>query len=107
MLRDVRTGVEAVLAETADVFQKSDTGRAAQLIGTTKDFTRRCDQLVETVARSDLRAEVTAAVVLGARYYKRIGGHALNVLSGVVMLLHKLDYFDEDELPEYVLETLH
>jgi phosphate uptake regulator len=106
-LRDIRAGVEAVLAETAEVFEKSDTGRAVQLIRTAKDFARRCDQLVETAARSDLRAGVTAAAVLGARYYKRIGGHALNVLSGVVMPLHKLDYFDEDELPDNVLETLH
>ena len=30
------------------------------------------------------------------RYYKRIGGHVLNVLSGVTMPLHKVDYYDED-----------
>ncbi|UCG86729.1 MAG: hypothetical protein JSW71_23010 [Gemmatimonadota bacterium] len=106
-LREIRAGVEAALAETADVFQKSDTDRAVQLIRTTKDIARRCDQLVEMVARSDFRAGVAAAAVLGARYYKRIGGHALNVLSGVVMPLHKLDYFDEDDLPDNVLETLH
>jgi phosphate transport system protein len=105
-LREIRSGVETALAETADVFQKSDTGRAVQLIVTTKSIARRCDELVDTVARSDLRAGITAAAVLGARYYKRIGGHALNVLSGVVMPLHKLDYFDEDELPNNVLKTL-
>jgi hypothetical protein len=33
--------------------------------------------------------------VLGTRYYKRIGGHVLNILSSVVMPLHKLDYYDE------------
>jgi hypothetical protein len=35
---------------------------------------------------------------LGCRYYKRIGGHVLNILSSVVMPLHKIDYYDEDEI---------
>ena len=39
-----------------------------------------------------------ANAVLGTRYYKRIGGHVLNVLSSVVMPLHKVDYDDEDEI---------
>ena len=37
-------------------------------------------------------------MVLGARYYKRIESHLLNILSGVVMPLHKLDYYDEKVL---------
>ena len=38
------------------------------------------------------------AVTLGTRFYKRIGAHLLNILSGVVMPLHKLDYYDEKVL---------
>ena len=38
--------------------------------------------------------------MLATRYYKRIGGHVLNILSSVVMPLHKVDYYDEEELPE-------
>ena len=34
-------------------------------------------------------------MVLGTRYYKRIESHLLNILSGVVMPLHKLDYYDD------------
>jgi hypothetical protein len=37
-------------------------------------------------------------LVLATRFYKRIGGHVLNVLSSVVMPLHKVDYYDEDEV---------
>ena len=44
-------------------------------------------------------ARTTTALVLGARFYKRIGGHVLNVLSSVVMPLHKVDYYDEDDIP--------
>ena len=30
----------------------------------------------------------------------RIGGHVLNLLSGVIMPLHKLDYFDDRLISE-------
>ena len=39
-------------------------------------------------------AGATTAFILGTRYYERIGGHLLNVLSGVVMPLDKVDYYD-------------
>ncbi|KPJ89689.1 MAG: hypothetical protein AMS18_12265 [Gemmatimonas sp. SG8_17] len=51
-------------------------------------------------ASSSYDSNTTTAVVLGTRYYKRIGGHILNVLSSVVMPLHKIDYYDEDAIPE-------
>jgi len=40
-------------------------------------------------------ADTTTALILGARFYKRICGHLLNVLTSVVMPLDKVDYFDE------------
>ena len=51
------------------------------------------------LAGSDHGAGVTTALILGARFYKRIAGHVLNVLSSVVMPLHKLDYYDENAIP--------
>ena len=74
------------------------------LLRSGKEITRRCDKLVSRVARSDHDAATTATLVLGARYYKRIQAHLLNILSGVVMPLHKLDYYDEDSIPEELEE---
>jgi len=34
-------------------------------------------------------------MVLLTRFYKRVGGHLLNVISSVVMPLHKVDFYDE------------
>ena len=98
-LREIRSGVEEAFALAADVFAKSDRERAVELIGHGRDLTRRCDVLVERIARSGYDASSATAGVLGARHYKRIAAHVLNVLSSVVMPLHKLDYYDEDELP--------
>jgi hypothetical protein len=37
---------------------------------------------------------------MGTRFYKRLGAHVLNVLTSVVMPLHKLDYYDEKEIAD-------
>lgn len=97
-LRKIRAGVESAFAATAEVFATSDRERAIELIREGKSLARRCEALLERIARSDYDAMFATAAVLGARYYKRIGGHVLNVLSSVVMPLHKLDYYDEREL---------
>jgi phosphate uptake regulator len=99
-LREIRAGVEEAFAAAAEVFAASDHERAVALIRQGRDLTHRCDALVASVARSSYDAGTATAVVLGARFYKRIGAHVLNVLSSVVMPLHKLDYYDEKLLDE-------
>lgn len=98
-LRELRRIVEGMFAEVSNVFATSDSKAAAALITQGRSVNRRCDALIASIARSDYDAATTTSLVLGARYYKRIGSHLLNVLSGVVMPLHKLDYYDEDALP--------
>jgi phosphate uptake regulator len=97
-LREIRAAVETSFAETADVFATSDRERALAMIREGRELTHRCDALVEQVARSDCNARTAVALALGARFYKRTAAHVLNVLSSVVMPLHKLDYYDEDEI---------
>jgi phosphate uptake regulator len=97
-LKEIKDGVEGAFSVTAEVFVSSDQERAMALIREGRDVTHRCDVLVERVARSSYGARSATAVVLGARFYKRIGAHVLNVLSSVVMPLHKLDYYDEKKL---------
>lgn len=96
-LREVRAGVEAAFSVTAKSFETLDHDRAVELIQQGKDIAHRCDALIEKIARSDYDARTTTALVLGTRFYKRFSGHILNVLSSVVMPLHKLDYYDEKE----------
>ncbi len=94
-LREIRTGVETAFGEAKETFASSDRERAMTLIQQGRDMAQRSEALIARVARSDYDAGTAVAIVLGARYYKRIGGHVLNVLSSVVMPLHKLDYYDE------------
>ena len=95
-LREIRRTVESSFAESVDVFAQFDRERALGLIQEGRSITRRCDALLDRIARSTYETSTTTALVLGSRYYKRIAAHVLNVLSAVVMPLHKLDYYDED-----------
>lgn len=104
-LREIRTNVERVFAETTSVFAAEDDEGAVELIRQGRDLTHRCDMLITKVARSSYSAAVTTAVVLGTRYYKRIAAHLLNILSSLVMPLHKLDFYDEDEVPSTIRST--
>ncbi len=95
-LREACAFVESAFGSIAEIFSESDRERAIELITEGRDLARRSDLLLTRIARSNYDAGQTTAAVLGTRYYKRIGAHILNILSSVVMPLHKLDYYDED-----------
>ena len=99
-LISIRRRVELAFQACADVFVGSRKDKAAELIRQGRETARRCDLLISEIGRSDYDAATTTAFILGTRYYKRIGGHVLNVLSSVVMPLDKVDYYDEDESPK-------
>ncbi len=98
-LRQIRIGVESTFSGIDRILDQSDQEGSLNLIQEGTALAGRCDALVENVARSNYDAATAVAVVLATRYYKRIGGHLLNILSSVVMPLHKIDYYDEDSVP--------
>jgi phosphate uptake regulator len=98
-LKQIRQGVEVAFEGLADVRDRSDQEKALGLIRDGQNLAHRCDALVTKIAQSSYDARTATAVVLATRYYKRIGGHVLNILSSVVMPLHKVDYYDEDAIP--------
>jgi phosphate uptake regulator len=99
-LREIRRDVESSFEALSVVFGKSDRERAVELIRKGRDTAHRCDMLISRISASSYNASTATALALGTRYYKRIGGHVLNVLSSIVMPIHKVDYYDEDDIPE-------
>lgn len=96
-LREIRREIEQAFRATAEIFDTADHARALDLIRSGRDLAHRCDALVGSIAKTQYETNVAVVLGLGTRFYKRIGGHVLNVLSSVVMPLHKIDYYDEDE----------
>ncbi len=99
-LREIRRGVEVAFQAAAHIFEASDREQAMEMIQQGRDTAHRCDVLITRIGRGGYDGETTTALVLITRFYKRIGGHVMNILSSVVMPLHKIDYYDEDELVE-------
>ena len=79
-----------------EVFESHDAERAGELIVKGRNITRRLDAMIEETVDAGYSSRTTAVLVLGMRFYKRIVAHVVNVLTGVVQPLHKLDYYDED-----------
>jgi phosphate uptake regulator len=90
--------VEPAFQAAAHIFEASDREQAMQNIQHGRDMAHRCDALITRIGHGGYDGETTTALVLATRFYKRIGGHVMNILSSVVMPLHKIDYYDEDEL---------
>lgn len=105
-LREISEKVETLVRESAQVFLESNAPRAQELVEEGRSVSKRCDELVVAVAESDFDADVAVKIAVGARLYKRIEGHHMNVLTGVIMPLHKLDYFDEDYLEDLANDEL-
>ncbi len=98
-LVEIKRSVVQLANEVGPVYSRGDHERARQLTLEGRSIAKRCDQLVARVARGDYPANIAIALTLGARFFKRVEGHLLNVLSSVIMPLHKLDYFDEESVP--------
>ncbi len=99
-LSEIRSGVEQVFRSSSSIVSTSHEAAAVEQIQRGRALASRCDKLVVRIAASEHNAGVATALVLATRYYKRLGGHVINVLSSVVMPVHKVDFFDEDEIPE-------
>lgn len=95
-LAGIRDRVAREYSILSQVLETHDEQRAGQLIVEGRTLTRRLDGMIEETMQKDYAAPTMAFLVLGMRFYKRIVAHMVNVLTGVVQPLHKLDYYDED-----------
>jgi phosphate transport system protein len=94
--RDLAASVEAHIEQVGAAFLAHDDSHARRLIGPSTTFLQDFDRRVSAlVTGADARPQAVARA-LAYRYIKRVVAHLLNVLSAVVMPVHKLDYFDED-----------
>ena len=93
-LLSIRRGVERIFS-AANVFKEASHDEALKLIRDGRIISRKCDRFIYQIGTGSNDAGTTTALILGTRFYKRICGHLLNVLTSVVMPLDKVDYYDE------------
>jgi phosphate uptake regulator len=98
-LREIANGVETLAHEAPLIYTASDVERARELTVSGRSAAKRCDKLIRDIASAGYPGHLAVDLALATRFYKRIQGHLLNLLSSILMPLDKLDYFDEDAIP--------
>ncbi|MDH5671606.1 MAG: hypothetical protein OEZ06_05615 [Myxococcales bacterium] len=96
-LAELRAGVEQTMGQVRAVLDGCDRERAEELCQQGHELSDRCERLLRTLCASRQPASLAVPLALCARYYKRIQKHLMNLLSSVLMPLHKIDYFDVRE----------
>ncbi|MCO4761079.1 MAG: phosphate uptake regulator PhoU [Myxococcales bacterium] len=87
-----------LLTEVEGIIRAQDRERATELLQRGRAAGKRCDRLLVSLSHSTYSAGEVTSMVLLTRFYKRLGAHLVNILSSVVMPLHKVDFYDEAEL---------
>ena len=88
----------SMLAEAPNLIKTQDTDRAVELLSEGRNGGKRCDRLLIELAHTELTPAQTTSMVLLTRFHKRLGSHTMNILSSIVMPMHKVDFLDFKEL---------
>jgi phosphate uptake regulator len=99
-LAGIRDWIATHYQVLTNIITVADREAADRLITEGRQISRRLDALIGEIAGAGYDCRTAVALAMGTRFYKRIVGHVINLLTGVVQPLHKLDYYDEDEPDE-------
>lgn len=94
-LTDVRDLTSEAIGETARIFRERDTTAAHAMIQRLDEVLDEYDLGVRRQLESTGPARDAVARALLYRYLKRIAAHLMNVLTSLVMPVHRLDFYDE------------
>lgn len=90
-----RDRTSQLIGEAARVFRERDVEQANALLQTGDGILDEHDDEVLRALRSEGPVAEAVARALFHRYLKRIVAHTMNVLTSLVMPIHRLDYYDE------------
>lgn len=91
-LVSLKDRISEVLGRTRAIYEAQEAAQAREaleLCGTLQD---ECDANLVRAVRSE---GCGAGLALASRYMKRVSSHTGNVLTSLVMPLHKIDFYDE------------
>lgn len=97
-LEHIITTAHGMLRAAPGIVQADDSDAALEQLRTGKSMSKRTDRLLVELAKSDFTVTQTTSLVLLTRFHKRLCGHVMNILSSMVMPLHKVDFFDAQEV---------
>ncbi|MDP8234167.1 MAG: PhoU domain-containing protein [Candidatus Saelkia tenebricola] len=81
--------------QTKKAFIDSDEDKAAKSWVYKREISKKCEEIFEKLAKSNISVNEAVCFTLMARYYKRLAAHLTNIATSVILPLTDLDYFDE------------
>jgi phosphate uptake regulator len=84
-----------LFSQTKRAFIESDESIAAGSWDYERKIVKRCEEIIERAAKSDLSVNEAVCFALIARYFKRLAAHLANIGTSVILPVSDLDYFDE------------
>ena len=91
----IEVEISQLFEDTKKAFIESDEDKATESWNFEREIAKRCDAIIEKLAKSNLSINETVCFTLMARYFKRIAAHLTNIATSVILPLTDLDYFDE------------
>lgn len=95
LFNNIEGEISELFRQTKTAFIDSDEEKAAKSWDYQKDIKKRCDKIINQLAKSNLSVNEAVCFTLMARYFKRISSHLTNIATSVILPLSNLDYFDE------------
>jgi phosphate uptake regulator len=96
-LLEMRDRTSGVLAQTARIYADRDGEAVHDLVPVWDEWLDEYDDCLLYQLRSGNTASDAVSRALLCRYFKRITAHSMNVITSLVMPVHRLDYYDEDK----------
>ena len=109
-LQEVEAHTSKVFQDTIAAFRDSDENLARRVMEDYKEeISTDCENMTDDIIGgkvTDLQSPEAAAVVLYARFLKRIGSHSRNIATSIVNPFHRIGYREEgNKDPEPIQPT--
>jgi phosphate uptake regulator len=100
LFNNIEDEISQLFEDTKKAFIESDEESATKSWSHKIEINRRCDRILEKLAKSNLTVNEAVCFTLMARHFKRIASHLTNIATSVILPLTDLDYFDEKRKDE-------
>ena len=87
--------VKALFDLVNTAFRNSDTELALEVAAQSRGISKRCEDIITRVVKSDFTADQAVILTLGARYLKRIALHLSNISSSIFLPMPEMDYIKD------------
>lgn len=95
LFNNIEKEISELFNQTEKAFIESDEDKAKATWSYERQIAKRCDNVIEKLAKSKLSVNEAVCFTLMARYFKRLAAHLTNIATSVILPLTELDYFDE------------